>query len=227
MKTILASLLCLACAATWADERVIEVTYMDQEPNQGGYVTRYLVSDSFLRMDFGQDSDDYVLYDRRTRRVFNVNHERHEAMVIDYEPVDYPKPERWSVDEYTRQNSDGKRRFEISVNGTTCSRMVAMEKLAPEAAAGMAEFTEALAATQAATYRATPPDQRQPCDLARYVLEPRRWYQYGVPVDEVHFSGLSRRLLNFSASVKARPTLFAVPARYRQINLKQIQGGAP
>jgi hypothetical protein len=223
MKNALASLLLFAAAAAVADDRVIEVTYMDQEPDRGGYVTRYLVSESFLRMDFGQDGDDYVLYDRRVKRVYNVNHERREAMVIDYEPVNYPKPERWSVDEYTRQNSDGKRRFELSVNGTTCSRIVSMEKLAPEAAAAMAEFTEALAATQAATYRATPADQQEPCDLARYVLESRRWFQYGVPVDEVHYNGLSRRLLNYSASVKARPTLFAVPARYRQINFNDVR----
>lgn len=224
MKAILTSFLLFACAATWADDRVVEVTYMDQGPDRGGYVTRYLVSESFLRMDFGQDTDDYVLYDRRLKRVYNVNHERREAMVIDYEPVNYPKPDGFSVQEYTRQNTDGKRRFELSVDGTTCSRIVAMEKLAPEAAAAMAEFAEALAATQAATYRVTPKDQQQPCDLARYVLEPRRWYQYGVPVDEVHSNGLSRRLLNFSASVKPRPTLFAVPARYRQVNIKDLRG---
>lgn len=224
MKHLFAFLLMFVTIASRADDGVVEITYMDQELDRGGYVTRYLVSEHFLRMDFGQDSDDYVLYDRRARRVFNVNHERREALVIDYEPVNYPKPERWSVDEYTRQNTDGKRRFELSVNGTTCSRMVAMEKLAPDAAQAMAEFAEALAATQAETYRATPSDQQQPCDLARFVLEPRRWYQYGVPVDEVDANGLSRRLLSYSASVKARPTLFAVPARYRQVNLKDLRG---
>lgn len=223
MKRLLACLLFAALPA-WAADTAIEVTYMDQEPNRGGYVTRYLVTDSFLRMDFGQDGDDFVLYDRRAKRVFNINHAQREALVIDYEPVAYPKPKDWEVEEYTRQNTDGKRRFELSVDGTVCSRIVAMEKLAPDAALALAEFAEALAATQGATYQATPADQQRPCDLARFVLEPRRWYQHGVPVDEVHANGLSRRLLNYSASYKAKSTLFAVPARYRQVNLKEMRG---
>lgn len=223
MKRLLA-VVPMFLAVTALAEDAIEVTYMDQEPNRGGYVTRYLVTDSFLRMDFGQDGDDYVLYDRRAKRVFNINHAQREALVIDFEAVTYPKPKDWEVDEYTRQNTDGKRRFELSVDGTVCSRIVAMEKLAPDAALAMAEFAEALAATQAATYQATPADQQRPCDLARFVLEPRRWYQYGVPVDELHTNGLSRRLLNYSATYKAKPTLFAVPARYRQVNLKEMRG---
>lgn len=224
MKTLLTAVFLFAAAMAMADDKVLEVTYMDQEPNRGGYVTRYLVSEHFLRMDFGQDGDDFVLYDRRVKRIFNINHAQREALVIDYEAVTYPKPKDWEVEEDTRQNSDGKRRFELSVDGTVCSRIVAMEKLAPDAALAMAEFAEALAATQAATYQATPADQQRPCDLARFVLEPRRWYQYGVPVDEVHTNGLSRRLLNYSASYKAKPTLFAVPVRYRQVNLKDMRG---
>lgn len=204
-----------------------EVTYMDQEANEGGYVTRFLVTDRFLRMDFGRDRDNYVIYDRREKRVFNVNIERREAMVIDYEAVKYPKPENWAVEEYTRQNTDGKRRFELSVNGTVCSRIVAMEKLAPEMAVAMTEFAEALAATQATTYAVTPVDQQQPCDLARYVLEPRRWFQFGVPVDEVHYNGFSRRMLNYQAWEAIRPKLFEIPENYRQINLKTLRGTQP
>ena len=63
------------------------------------------------------------------------------------------------------------------------------------------------------------------CELMRYVLEPTRLYQFGLPVDEVHHDGLSRRMLNSATDVKPRPGLFDVPPGYRQISLKEMRGG--
>lgn len=210
---------------SFAGGAVSEITYMDQAPKGGGYVTRYLVSDDFLRMDFGRDRDDYVLYDRHSKRIFNVTHDARQVLVIDAAPVSYPLPKEWSVREHTLQRSEGKRRFEISVNGETCMRVMAMERFLPEVNAALGEFAQALAATQADTFRATPPEMQQSCELMRYVLEPTRLYQFGLPVDEVHHDGLSRRMLNSATDVKPRPGLFDVPPGYRQISLKEMRGG--
>lgn len=204
-----------------------EVTYMDQEADAGGYVTRYLVTDRFLRMDYGRDREDFVLLDRREKRAYNVNHERHEVLVFEMAPLTMEKPKEWDTDDDLLSDKGAQKRLNLIVNGKVCTRILAAERFLPEVAQALGEFGEVMAATHAAAYLATPPEQREACDLARLVLEPRRWFKYGLTLDEVHYSGFSRRLLNYQAGVAVRPKVFVVPEHYRQINMKAQRGGQP
>jgi len=204
-----------------------EVTYMDQEADAGGYVTRYLVTDRFLRMDYGRDREDFVLLDRREKRAYNVNHERREILVFEMSPLTIEKPKEWDTDDDVLSDRDSQKRLNLIVNGKVCTRILASERFLPEVAQALGEFGEVMAATHAATYMATPLEQREACDLARLVLEPRRWFKYGLTLDEVHYSGFSRRLLNYQAGVAVRPKVFELPDHYRQINLKAQRGVLP
>lgn len=196
-----------------------EVTYMDQEADAGGYVTRYLVTDRFLRMDYGRDREDFVLLDRREKRIYNVNHARFEILIFDWAPLTIDKPKEWDTDDDVLSDKGAEKRLNLLVNGKICTKIRASERFLPEVAQALAEFGEAMAATHAAAYAATPVEQREPCDLARLILEPRRWYKYGLTLDEVHYSGFSRRLLNHQSAVAIRPKVFELPG-YRQINMK-------
>lgn len=217
----------LATGAVRAAGGMTEVTYMDQEADAGGYVTRYLVTDRFLRMDYGRDREDFVLLDRREKRAYNVNHERREVLIFETGPLAIEKPKTWDTDDDVLSDRDAQKRLNLIVNGKVCTRILASERFLPEVAQALAEFGEVMAATHATSYLATPPEQREPCDLARLVLEPRRWFKYGLTLDEVHYSGFSRRLLNYQAGVAVRPRAFEVPENYRQINLKAQQGVLP
>ena len=110
------------------------------------------------------------------------------------------------------------------MNGVVCSRITASERFLPEVAQALMEFQDAMAATHAATYLATPLEQRDACDLARLVLEPRRWFKYGLALDELRNDGFSRRLLNYQADIAVRPKVFEVPADYRQMTVKELRG---
>lgn len=202
-----------------------EISYMDQEVNSGGYVTRYLVTDRYLRMDYGRDREDYVLFDRLEKRAYNVNHERHEVLVFEAGPVPFEKPKDWNVDEDMLSDKNSQKRLNLTVNGKICTRILASERFFPEVAQALGEFGEVMASTHAATYLATPVEQRDACDLARLVLEPRRWYKYGTTLDELHYTGVSRRVLNYQSGVSVRPKVFEVPAYYRQINMKALREG--
>ena len=226
IKLFIVMVLGLAAGSARGAGGMVEVTYMDQELNSGGYVTRYLVTDRFLRMDYGRDREDFVLMDRREKRVYNVNHERHEVLVFEMGPITIEKPKDWDTDDDVLSDRDAQKRLNLRVNGKICTRILASERFLPEVAQALAEFGEVMAATHAATYMATPPEQREACDLARLVLEPRRWFKYGLTLDEVHASGLSRRLLNYKADVAVRLKAFEVPENYRQINMK-TQSGIP
>jgi hypothetical protein len=67
---------------------------------------------------------------------------------------------------------------------------------------------------------------RHPCDLARYVFEPRRWVHNGLPLHEANADGSIRRLLNYQTGVPVRHGLFVLPTTYRTIRLRDMQGGA-
>lgn len=207
--------------SAWGAGGMTEVTYMDQEANAGGYVTRYLVTDNFLRMDYGRDREDYVLLDRRAKRVYNVNHGQREVLVFERGPLNVEKPKDWDTDDDVLSDQEGRKRLNLIVNGKVCTRILASERFLPEVAQALGDFGEVMAATHAATYLATPVEQREGCDLARLVLEPRRWFKYGLTLDEVHYSGLSRRLLNYQAGTAVRPKVFEVPDTYRQINMNK------
>ncbi|MBI5750744.1 MAG: hypothetical protein HZA59_01180 [Hydrogenophilales bacterium] len=217
----------LAAGSAWGAGGMTEVTYMDQEADAGGYVTRYLVTDRFLRMDYGRDREDFVLLDRREKRAYNVNHERHEVLVFEMAPLTIEKPKEWDTDDDLLSDRDSQKKLNLIVNGKVCTRITASERFLPEVARALGEFGEVMAATHATAYLATPPEQREACDLARLVLEPRRWFKYGLTLDEVHYSGFSRRLLNYQAGVAVRPKVFEVPDHYRQINMKAQHGGQP
>ncbi len=218
--------LCLLLAARYAlaASGMTEVTYMDQEAEGGGYVTRYLVTPRFLRMDYGRDRDDYVLYDRSEKRAYSINNGRREVMVFEPGPLHLDPPKEWNIKEDVLNERNAEKRVDIIVNGTVCSRLTASARFLPEVAQALMEFQETMAATQAATYLATPPEERDPCDLARLVLEPRRWFKYGLSLDELDNNGFSRRLLNYQADIALRPAIFDIPAGYRQLNLQQIRG---
>ncbi len=217
------ALLTLAVNAAAAAGTMTEVTFMDQEARGGGYVTRYLVTPQYLRMDYGQDGDDYVLYDRASMRVYNVTHQDRRVLVIDAGAVNYPKPKAWDVREAVTDLGSGRKRIEILVNGSICTRMVVTEKFLPDVGKAMGEMQLALAATQAATFQATPEELRDGCELARHVLETDLWFRHGFAIDLLHHTGISRRLLN-SGEVPMRPRLFALPEGYARTTLTQMQG---
>lgn len=219
-------ILLMGCMALGARaESMIEVNFMDQQANSGGYVTRFLVTERYLRMDFGQDRDDYVLFDRRANLAYNVTHEQRQILLIEPGEVTLPKPEKWSVDEDMLADERGKRTFDLVVNGTKCSRITASPTFLPEVARALGDFNQLMSATQAATYLVTPPEMRHPCELARYILEPKRWLKSGLPLHEANIDGSIRRLLNYQTDVPMRRGLFALPASYRTVRLRDMQSG--
>lgn len=224
MRRVLIFLLSCAALTARADS-MTEVSFMDQRSDSGGSVTRYLLTDRYLRMDYGQERDDYVLFDRQEKRVYNVTHDQRTIMLIEPGSVSIPKPDKWKVKEDLLQEVPGKRSFDLEVNEIKCSRITAAKNFLPDFVDALGDFNELMAATQAATYLATPPELRHPCELARYVLEPRRWLSSGFPLYEANMDGSIRRLLDYKAGMPIRSSLFILPEAYRTIRLRDMQGG--
>lgn len=204
-----------------------ELTYMDQDATGGGYVTRYLVTDRYLRLDFGRDRDDFVLFDRQEKKAYNISHEQREIMVFEPGEVKIKAPKEWEISEDFFENRTAQKRFDLVVNGKVCARLAASDKFLPEVAKALQEFHAVMAATHAGTYLIAPEDQRDDCDLARLILAPERWFKYGMPFDELRSNGFSRRLLHYKADVAIRPSALQLPENYRLIRFSEVQRNAP
>lgn len=225
-RLVLLLLFGASCAA--AAEGMVEVSFMDQPADGGGYVTRLLVTDRYLRMDNGQDRDDFVLFDRQTHLAYNVIHEQRQVLVIEPVAVTVERPRQWEVKEDVLSDERGRRTVDIAVNGLHCSRITASPTFLPEVAQALGEYNELMTGVQSTTYQATPAELRHPCDLARYVLDHRAWLRHGLPVYEANGDGSVRRLLGYQTGLNERRALFALPKSYRTVRLRDLQGsGTP
>ena len=214
------ALLWMLCGPVWAAS-MTELDYRDQDPGSPPYLTRILVTKDYLRIDNGKDGDDYLILDRAARRISNVLRDSREVMQIDAGRVSLARPAKWQVREEVKDLPQrGKRARQVSlyVNNVLCSQAITVQGVLPDAVAALREYLETLAATQARTYRSTPPGLRDPCELAQYVLEIGRDLKHGLALEQVSHNGRSRHLLDYR-TVELKPELFRIPANFRRVNL--------
>ncbi len=190
--------------------------YVDQDPGDPPYATRILVTPDFLRMDGGEDGGDFVLLDRRQRRVINVLRDSKLAMV--FMPGTLPaQPADWKARLATKPGAPGTQHFSLTVNGVVCSEGVAARRAAPDAARAMAELKAILAATQYRVWRDSPRELQHDCDLANQVWDSGTTLELGLPLEEREFGGRTRQFESQSKE-PLRPELFRVPDGIAAIN---------
>jgi hypothetical protein len=194
---------------------MIALRYIDQDPGDAPYLTRILVTPDFMRMDSGEDGGDFVLLDRRQRKVINVMRANKLAMV--FTPGTVPsKPTGWKPRLDTHKVARGSQHFRLAVNGVVCSEGVAVRR-APDAARAMAELKAILAATQYRVWQDSPREMQHDCDLANQVWETGTNLKLGLPLEEREYTGRTRQFESES-SQPLQPELFRVPDGLTVIN---------
>ena len=209
-------MLCLLGAGAAHASDMIALRYVDQDPGAAPYLTRILVTPDYLRMDDGQDGSDFILLDRRRKKVINVLRGSNMAMV--FTPGKFPaKPADWTSRLETRQKGHGTQHFSLSVKGVVCSEGVAARQAAPDAARAMSELKSVLAATQYRVWEESPRELQYDCDLANQVWDSGATLTLGLPLEEREFSGRSRQ---FESETRQpiRPELFRVPDGMAEIS---------
>lgn len=223
MRAVAAGLL-LMCAGAQAAE-MIELRYQDSEDGMPAYQTRILVSAHYLRMDGGSDAGDFVLLDRKTGKLVNVVREQKTIMAL---PAGKPpaKPSLpYRVERKLLPVQAGSVRVQVLADGKLCSETVVVPRLYPEAARAMAEYKAAMAYTQWLTYRNTPPELRQNCDLAHHVWQTDMALSQGLPIEERDYSGRVRLYLS-GETRRIEPSLFELPEGYGSFSLPDAGEGA-
>jgi len=197
-------------------QEMIALRYVDQDPGDPAYLTRIFVTPDFMRMDGGENDGDFVLLNRRQRKVINVMRGNKLAMVFTAGTLP-PQPAGWEPRLDAHQAARGTRAYRLTVKGVVCREGVAAPDAAPDAARAMAELKSILAATQYRVWKDSPRAMQHDCDLANQVWETGATLELGLPLEEREFTGRTRQLESVSKQ-PVQPELFRVPDGMAAIN---------
>jgi len=206
------------------------LVYRVWEPGLQPYISRILVTPGYLRMDEGEGSGDYTLFDRKQGIIYNVSSEDHSALVMNPPAAAAATRDDLRLEE--RSNSDDQaprigglmpQNVSLLANGQVCREMVTVPGLMPEAVAGMRDFQRVLARVQAATQGNIPADMQTPCDLAENIYAPLRQLAHGLPIQD-RSPRHSRSLVDYSAAHSFDDSLFVIPDDYRRMPMPGLPG---
>lgn len=207
--------LLLGMLPAWAQAAgMTEIVYQDTEPGEAPYLSRILAHGDKLRLDYGTDTEDYTIYDRKAGKIYVVAHDNQRITEIAASKKPVVLPKAWRVD--AAETAPNTR--QLSVNGQLCLEVRA-SPLLPEASRLLVSLHKALASSQAATWLATPSDLRNPCDLVVDGARAGFEYEMGLPLSIRYADGRSR-VYRSHAEREANPRLFELPADYKRFKLK-------
>jgi len=226
--------LSLAACNSGAGPSATVLTFMEREGGAEVFVTtRMLVTPQFLRIDDGEGTADFVLYDRSARVIYSSTADTRSILVVPAAAVDIEPPvaltnevETFQPDGNPSPVGEKVRGLRLRTNGQTCWELVVADGVADDARRALAEFARALAGEHARVLALTPPDLRSACGMANDVFDPARQYADGFPVRSKDMRGNQRLLTAVQNAVSVDPALFELPSGYRRISVSQLQGGA-
>jgi hypothetical protein len=204
--------------------------FVEHEPGVEPFRTRMIVTAGFLRMDEGQDSQDFLLFDRADGSIYSVSSADKQVLVIRPRPVELKPPtqfiHRVVTDAATFPAIEGRKvtHYELLTNDKRCYDLYAAEDLLPGAVVALREYRLILAGQQALTAAVTPPKMQSPCDLANNVFLPTRHLEYGFPVRLADMTGRTMELVDFKTDFRATADMLKLPEEYKRLTLEELRG---
>jgi len=204
-------------------EFMTEIRYEDREPEQPPYISRILILAGRMRMDYGQDDEGFILFDRHARTVWHVSPGERRLTGIASGIVKDVWPKTWKLQQENMPSGNGVI-SQVRLNGMLCVEFKTTPRLKHEARL-LGDFRRMLAANQANAWLGTPEDLRQPCALALDVYKAGVEYDQGLPLAVRYWDGRSR-IYQRHEKQAARPELFELPAGYSRFVIGPDQGKA-
>ena len=230
MRFFIALLFFMTLPLQAAEIKATVLYYRVSEPGIDPYLSRWLITDKFVRIDEGETADNYILLDRSKRMVYSVVHQDRTILDIPNRTVSR-KPDRSLKQEsrIIRDDKlplvDGKKPLyrELHVNDTLCHSVVSVDTLLPDAVKAMGEYHQVMAGEHAKNMGNTPVEMRQPCDLVLLVFNPQWPAEKGLPIREWDTHGKALELLDYKTGEVVDSALFKFPAGYRHYESGAVQ----
>ncbi len=200
------------------------IWFQERESGTESYSVRMIVDTHYLRIDDGEESSGFVLFDRVRKAIYSVDHDNRSVLVLSSEEVKRDKPGKFDLAEQEVSSHGsppiGGHRVKIHrlyTNGQLCFEVAAAAGLLEGAVYALREFHHALAAEHAIMMQHTPQELASDCDLSDLVFAPDRHLQFGFPVWQRDYNGKLRELRDYDADYPTDPRLFDLPKGYRRV----------
>lgn len=219
-----------ALPAGAAEVKASALFYRVSEVGIDPYLTRWLVTARYLRIDEGDAADNYILFDRKERQVHSVVHGDRTVLDIPFRPV--AKKPAIEIDNESRVVRDeglpaigGQPPLhrELRVNNTLCYSVISVEQLLPDTVAALRDYRSVMAGEHAKNIDNTPVELQQPCDLALHIFTPLWLLEGGLPIQQWDPEGNGQALLDYQAESSVDSALFTLPPEYRHYQTQGTQ----
>jgi len=222
----------LAACSESGPQPATYLSLVEQERGVEPYATRMIATDRWLRIDDGEASRSFLLYDRRDHVIYSVN--AVDARIIVMQPARaQASPPIKLENTVVREKDDvppidGRPviHYRLLTNGKVCYDVFAAEGLVPQAHRALTELSQTLALEQIPTLAYTPKEFQTPCGLANTVFAPTRHLDQGFPVRWQDMNGKTSQLVDYRTGTAA-PALFELPPSYERISMAEMRSAKP
>lgn len=205
------------------------IHFEEQEASSEKYRTRIIITPEYMRFDDGEDSADFILFDRKQRVIYSTSSTDKRTLVIKWRALNNAEPKDIKNRVETLKDSmpsiDGKSvtHLRLYSNDRQCYDLFAVRNLLPEAVKAMIEFQQTLAVEHADFMLNMPLQTASVCDRVNNVYRPARYLKFGFPVYASDYLGRSRQLMDFKTDKRVDAGLFKLPDGFEQYNTKDIR----
>lgn len=213
------------------------ILFMEQENGVEPFQTRMIINKNFLRIDDGEGTDSFVLYDRAKKIVYSTSPDErrimevHEKKLKKGEVFKPPFKLTHAVKEMPKMKDaptiDGETaiHYQLITNGSICYDVVAIKGLMPFAVKALTEFYNHMATDSVVTFNNIPADMHDACDMTLTTFKPARQFEFGFPIQEWGKREYKRSLIDYDVNYKADPKLFVLPKDYHRYTIQDLREG--
>jgi len=198
---------------------------MEREEGIDPYPVRMLITSNYLRMDEGSMSDNFLLYDRKSRDIFSITHPNRRIMKIPYrkglsqntDTINFGQHEM-RTEGMPEFGGRQPRHMAFSANEKTCYEVIAVSGVLDDAVDAIRGYLLTLAGEQITNLNKTPVEFRTDCLLSNLIYQPVKHLDYGFPLREWDYKGYVRELVSYD-NQSVETALFTLNPDYQMFQL--------
>jgi len=224
---LLIGLVACSTQSTKTDDKDLGVllSYNERDANKNTFSVEIFVNSQYLRLANHNSKDDFVLFDRQGRVIYNINADDKTILVIKDRAVDIESPIDIRYESVSQPSAaiptvqgNTATHYRVNVNGEHCYDTVSMEPdFMSDAVTAMKEYRNVLAGEHAKSVGNIPKEMLDGCDLALNVFYASKYLDNGLPMREWDRKGYRRFLTEYKFKYKMPDEKLSLPEGYEKM----------
>ncbi len=235
IKTYVVGLLLILLTPSALSESIsVDVYHYIEQSGQDKRPVRYVLSDRYLRIDYGADDPDYLLFNRRTKSIVVVNHLDKTILSFTSRKIGIPEALTGIKILFAKINNAEKTpglsgfsssHYGLYANNQLCMTSVNLNipKNYPQPHKdfmdALADFNKHMGQVRRASYEQTPPSEWDFCASVLFVHSPKLFFDQGLPLYWEYIDGRFQQLLEYGFNHSVSDHTFDLPDKFQRIAL--------